>query len=74
VDHVHADPAAAGVGHLVGRREARMEDQIVDGRVVHRLQFLGRADALVDGLVPDRLDVQARTVVFDLDDDVVPFT
>ena len=53
LDHVHADAATREVGDLVGRREAGMEDQVVDFLV--RQIGIGRDQVVVDGLLADTL-------------------
>jgi hypothetical protein len=65
--HVHADAAAAQVGHHLGGREARREDERVHLGVAHPAVALD--EAALDGLAGDALAVEAAAVVGELDDD-----
>ena len=71
VDDIHPDAAAAHVGDLLGRREARMEDQIVDLRLLHPFELAFGFDAFLDGLLLEHLRIETGTVVGDLDVDVI---
>ena len=71
--HVHADAAAGHAGHGGRGREARREDEFVDLRFRHLLEF-GLADETVgDRLGLDPLGIEAAAVVGDADDDVAAF-
>ena len=71
--HVHADTTAGDVGDLRRGREARREDELVDLRFRHLLEFDFGHDAVRERLRLDRLGVQPAAVVGDADDDVAAF-
>ena len=65
-DHVHADAAARGLRELRRGREARLENEVVDGVVGHRGTRVEQA--ALDALVADRGRIEAGTVVGDVHD------
>ena len=69
-NHVHADAAARNTGHNLGRREARLEHETQHLLVRHVLELGLRRQAVLQSLHLDPLDVDAGTIVLDLDDDV----
>ena len=60
LDDVHADAAAGDVGDLVGRGEARHEDQVIDFLVCQ--VGIGRDQIVVDRLLADTLAIDTGTV------------
>jgi hypothetical protein len=67
LDDVHADAAAGQVGHLLGGREARLEDELVD--LPSDSDWRSCDQPLLDRLLQDALAVEAAAVVAHLDDD-----
>ena len=71
--HVHADAAAGYAGDGRCGREARREDEFVDLRFGHLLQFGLGDETVLNRLGLDPLGVEATAVVGDADDDVAAF-
>src|SRR5690606_14656302 len=70
-DDVHADAATGNIADLLSRREAGVEDELVDLGIG---QLLTRLDAAVGyGLAKDAFLRQAAAVVRDFDDDAAGF-
>ena len=68
--HVHADAAAGHLGDLVGGREARAEDELVDLRFGQPADLGFGRESLGERRRLDPRGVEAATVVGDLDHDV----
>ena len=66
-DHVHADAAAGRLRHLAGGRESGLEDQLQ--RLLVRKLLLRRHQPERDRAVAHELEIHARAVVGDGDDD-----
>src|SRR4051812_19518339 len=64
-DHIHADPAARHVGHLGGRAEARLKDEIVCVGVGEGVG--GRDEPVLPRLSADAVAIPTTPVVRDLD-------
>ena len=71
-DNVHADAASGNIGNLLRSREARQEDEADRIRIVETICLLLRNHALLDRLAADLARINARAVIRDHDDDVVP--
>jgi hypothetical protein len=68
--HVHPDAASGNARHLRGGGEPRREDELVDLRLGHLVDFDLRGQALRHRLRLDPLSVESASVVGNLDDDV----
>src|SRR5262249_54938144 len=71
--HIHADAAAGDIGDLVRGRESRREDELLDLALGEVLGLRFRYQAVGNGFGLDPLDVEAASIVGNLDDDVATF-
>ena len=68
--HVHADATAGDRRHGRRRREAGLEDVLLDLLLAHRIELGLACNPVLDALLLDLFGGQAFAVIRDLDDDV----